>query len=385
MASRLNFRAAASAFALIAAATLSGPASADPEPGEYKIGFVAEETGPVASAGLSFLHGAELAIEHINSEGSAGQGVTLTMDKKDSGSDAARSVQALTQFIADRNVIAVSCCILSPVAGAMEPVATNAKIPLVLYGATRPGLPKLPYVTSIVVLPGPQEVKMTELLAEKLQPKTVTYFVNADNDGFQGRFKAAQEVMEKAGIKTGGVINILSNDTDFTAGATQAIGTNPDLIMVWTTQTPAGGIIAALRNRGYTGPISASDVISPAPMWDRIGEALAGVPFPVSFAAQMAETDEAKAFAEAYQAKYNTVPDNYASQGYTAIRYIAQGLKSLDGKPTREALAEAMAAITEIQPNVYGGLPMRDGQADVEKALIANWTKEGKIAAWEGN
>lgn len=384
MISRLNFKAAASAFAFGLAA-MSAPASADPEPGEYKIGFVAEETGPVASAGLSFLHGAELAIEHVNAEGFAGEGVTLKMDKKDSGSDAARSVQALTQFIADRNIIATACCILSPVAGAMEPVATNAKIPLVLYGATRPGLPKLPYVTSIVVLPGPQEVKMTEMLAEKLQPKTVTYFVNADNDGFQGRFKAAQEVMEKAGIKTGGVVNILSNDTDFTAGATQAIGTNPDLIMVWTTQTPAGGIIAALRNRGYTGPISASDVISPAPMWDRIGEALEGVPFPVSFAAEIAETDEAKAFAEAYQAKYNAVPDNYASQGYTAIRYIAQGLKSLDGKPTREALAQAMAAITEIEPNVYGGLPMLEGQADVQKALIAAWTKEGKIAAWEGN
>ncbi|RIK85650.1 MAG: hypothetical protein DCC69_08710 [Hyphomicrobiales bacterium] len=384
MISRLNFKAAASALAFGIAA-MSGPASADPEPGEYKIGFIAEETGPVASAGLSFLHGAELAIEHVNAEGFAGEGVTLRMEKKDSGSDAARSVQALTQFIADRNVIAAACCILSPVAGAMEPVATNAKIPLVLYGATRPGLPKLPYVTSIVVLPGPQEVKMTQMLAEKLQPKTVTYFVNADNDGFQGRFKAAQEVMEKAGIETGGVVNILSNDTDFTAGATQAIGTNPDLIMVWTTQTPAGGIIAALRNRGYTGPISASDVIAPAPMWDRIGEALVGVPFPVSFAAEIAETDEAKAFAEAYQAKYNAVPDNYASQGYTAIRYIAQGLKSLDGKPTREALAQAMAAITDIEPNVYGGLPMRDGQADVQKALIAAWTKEGKIAAWEGN
>lgn len=382
-----RFRLAASAFALsiAAAVALPGSALADPDPGQYKIGFVAEETGPVASAGLSFLHGAELALEHVNAKGLAGKDVTIVMDKKDSGSDAARSVQALTQFIADRNVLAVACCILSPVAGAMEPVATNAKLPLVLYGATRPGLPKLPYVTSIVVLPGPQEVKMTELLAEKLQPKTVTYFVNADNDGFQGRFKAAQKVMEDKGIKTGGVISILSNDTDFTAGATQAMATNPDLIMVWTTQTPAGGIIAALRNRGYTGPISASDVIAPAPMWDRIGEALVGVPFPVSFAAALADTPEAIAFADAYKAKYNSVPDNYASQGYMAIHYIAQGLKSLTGKPDRESLAQAMAAITQIEPNVYGGLPMKDGQADVQEALIANWTKEGVIGPWEGN
>ena len=45
--------------------------------------------------------------------------------------------------------------------------------------------------------------------------------------------------MEDAGVKTAGVVSILGSDTDFTAPATQAMGTNPDMIMVWTTQTPA--------------------------------------------------------------------------------------------------------------------------------------------------
>lgn len=371
------------ASALVLAFSIPPAAHAEPEAGEYKIGFIAEATGPLAAAGVSYLHGAELAIEQINAEGAAGQGVTLELAEKESGSDAARSVQALTQFAADRKVLAVTCCILSPVAGAVQPVATNAKMPLVIYGATKQGLPKPPYVTSIVVLPGPQEVAMTQKLVETLKPKTVTYFVNADNDGFQGRFKAAQKVMEDAGVATGGVISILSADTDFTAGATQAIATNPDLIMVWTTQTPAGGIIAALRSRGYTGPISASDVISPAPMFKKIGEPLSGVPFPISFATEMSDTDAAKAFSTSFQAKFNENPDTYAAQGYTAMRYIAQGLKSLDGTPTRDALAEAMSAIKEVEPNIYGGLLMVDGQAKVDQSLIANWTKDGKISAWE--
>lgn len=372
--------------ASVLALSLSYPlaASADPDAGEYKIGFIAEATGPLAAAGVSFLHGAELAVEQINAGGSAGQGVTLVLEEKESGSDAARSVQALTQFAADRKVLAVACCILSPVAGAVQPVATNQKVPLVIYGATKPGLPKLPYVSSIVVLPGPQEIAMTQKIVETLKPKTVTYFVNADNDGFQGRFKAAQKVMEDAGVATGGVVSILSADTDFTAGATQAIATNPDLIMVWTTQTPAGGIIAALRSRGYTGNISASDVISPAPMFKKIGEPLAGIPFPISFAADMATGDVAKAFSTAFQTKYNENPDTYAAQGYTAMLYIAQGMKSLSGAPTRDTLAEAMSSITAIEPNIYGGLAMIEGQAKVDQSLIANWTKDGMIAAWEG-
>ena len=160
------------------------------------------------------------------------------------------------------------------------------------------------------------------------------------------------------------------------------MGTNPDLIMVWTTQTPAGGIIAALRNRGYKGPISANDVIAPPPMFKKIGEPLAGVPFPVLFSAELSDTPEAKAFIDAYQKRFNALPDAYAAQGYTMVYYVAQGLKSIDGKPTRESLAEAMAKITEIEHNVYGGLPMKDGQAEFATSLIGAWSKDGKVVRW---
>lgn len=372
---------AISATIAILAATTSGFAA--PAAGEYSIGFVTESTGPLAAAGVSYERGAQYAIDEINKKNWVGEGVTLKLSEKESGSDAARAVQALTQFAADRNVLAVTCCILSPVAGALRPVATNQKIPLVLYGATMPGLPQPPFVTSIVALPGPQEVKMTKLIAEKLKPKSVAYFVNADNEGFQGRFKAAQHVMEEAGVKTAGVVSILSADTDFTAPATQAMGMNPDLIMVWTTQTPAAGIIAALRNRGYEGTVTASDVISPAPVFKKIGEPLAGVPFPIAFAPEISDSPEAKTFIAGYQDKFKELPDTYAAQGYTATYYIAQGLKSLDGKPTRQDLAKALSKITSIEPNIYGGLPMVNGQASVENSMIAAWSKDGKVVTWE--
>lgn len=361
----------------------AGTAGAQPAAGEYVFGFVTETTGPLAAAGVSYHRGAQVAVEEINASKWIGSGVTVKLSEKESGSDAARAVQAMTQFVADRNVLAVTCCILSPVAGAMRPVAANAKIPLVFYGATLPGLPQPPYVSSVVALPGPQEVKMTQLIVDKMKPKSVAYFVNADNEGFQNRFKAAQKVMEGAGVKTAGVVSILSADTDFTAPATQAMGMNPDLIMVWTTQTPAAGIIAALRNRGYAGAITASDVIAPNAVFKKIGEPLAGVPFPIAFAAGVSSSPEAKAFADAFQKKFGELPDTYAAQGYTSVWYMSQGLKSLSGKPNREALATAMAKVGSIEHNVYGGLPMVAGQADVQKALVVNWSKDGKVVAWE--
>lgn len=371
-------------FAALGALALSASvAMAAPKGGEYSIGFVTENTGPAASAGVSYHRGANVALEEINAKSLAGAGVKLKLSDKESGSDAARSVQAVNQFAADRSIVAITCCIFSPVAGAVKPVVASAQLPLVIYGATLPGLPAPPWVYSVVGLPGPQEVKMTKTLLSELKPKNVTYFVNADNEGFKNRFNAAQKVMEEGGVKTAGVISILSSDTDFTAAATQAMGQNPDLIMVWTTQTPAGGIISALRQRGFKGHISASDVISPAPMFKKIGEPLVGVPFPINFAADLATSPQAKGFVDAYQAKHKEFPDTYASQGYTAMYMFAQAIKSIDGDVTREKLSQALSKIKNIEPDVYGGLPVINGQAEVANSLIANWTKDGKIAAWK--
>ena len=62
-------------------------------PGEYQIGFVTENTGPLAAAGVSYYHGAQLAIDEINQSAWIGKGDTLKMVEKESGSDAARAVQ----------------------------------------------------------------------------------------------------------------------------------------------------------------------------------------------------------------------------------------------------------------------------------------------------
>lgn len=362
-----------------------GAAAQSLDAGTYEVGFITEKTGPIASAGISYWNGAVLAMEELNAAGTLGEGVELALVEKESGSDAARAVQAMTQFGADRDIKVVTCCILSPVAGALKPVVQSIKIPLIIYGATRPGLPELPWVSSVVALPGPAEVQMTESFVESIAPKKVTYFVNADNDAFQARFKAAQKVMEDAGVETGEVISILGSDTDFTGPATQAIATEPDLIMVWTTQTPAVGIVTALRQRGFEGKISSSDVLSPVAVFEKAGEAVQGVPFPILFSPSLSQDPRAQAFIEAYQEKYGEQPDTYSAQGYTVMYYLAQALSTLEGDPSREDIANALAAVETIDDNIYGGLPMIDGQATVENSLIVNWDGSGKLVPWKAD
>jgi branched-chain amino acid transport system substrate-binding protein len=368
--------------ALVALAVQAGPAAAQGlAPGEYKIGFITENTGAIASAGQSFWNGAQLAADEVKASKYLG-GASIVLDPKESGSDAARAIQNTNQFIADRSVLAISCCILSPVAGSLKPIVVEAKTPLVIYGATAAGLPQPPWVYSMTILPGPKDTATAVKVVDAVKPKTAAYILAADNDAFKGRMNATRLALEAKGVTTAGVVNVLTRDTDFTAAATQAMGLKPDMILVYATQGAAAGAITALHDRGYAKTIVGNDVLSPAPMFKKMGDTVVGVPFPVGFSDTIADSPEAKAFIAAYRAKFNAAPDIYSAQGYEVVWFIAQGLKSIPGQPSRESLASALSKVSKVDHQVYGGEIMKDGQAETIGTLVVAWSPDGKIVLW---
>lgn len=367
---------------LIALAMHAGPAAAQGlAPGEYKVGFITENTGVLASAGQSFWNGAQLAAEEVKSKKYLGD-ASIALEPKESGSDAARSIQVMNQFIADRSIIATTCCIFSAVANSVKPIVLGAKIPLVIYGATAPGLPQPPWIYSLAILPGPKDTATAVKVAEALKPKTAAYILAADNEAFKDRMTATQKVLEKMGVSTAGVVSVLNKDTDFTGAATQAMGLKPDIILVYAPQQPAAGAIMALRDRGYKQTIVGNDALAPAPIFQKMGPTVVGVPFPVSFSMSINDSPEAKAFVTTFQAKFKSQPDIYSAQGYEVVWFIAQGLKSISGTPTRESLATALSKIAKIDHQVYGGEQMKDGQAETVGTLVVSWSSDGKLVPW---
>jgi branched-chain amino acid transport system substrate-binding protein len=288
----------------------------------------------------------------------------------------------MNQFVADNSIVATTCCILSGVAGSLKPIVVGAKMPLVIYGATAAGLPQPPWIYSMTILPGPKDTATAIKVADAVKPKTAAYILAADNDAFKGRMAATQKALEGKGVATAGVISVLTKDTDFTAAATQAMGLKPDVILIYATQQAAAGSIASLRDRGYKQTIVGNDVLSPATIFQKMGSTVVGVPFPVSFSATMAESPEAKAFVSGYESKFKSQPDIYSAQGYQVVWFIAQGLKSINGTPTRESLAAALAKVTKVDHQVYGGEEMKDGQAETSGTLVVNWTADGKVVPW---
>jgi len=65
---------------LIALALQAGPAGAQGlAPGEYKVGFITENTGAIASAGQSYWNGAQLAADEVKAQKFLG-GASIVLD-----------------------------------------------------------------------------------------------------------------------------------------------------------------------------------------------------------------------------------------------------------------------------------------------------------------
>lgn len=64
------------------------------------------------------------------------------------------------------------------------------------------------------------------------------------------------------------------------------------------------------------------------------------------------------------------------------VWFVAQGLKSISGKPTRESLGEALSKVTKIDHQIYGGELVNGGQAETTGTLIASWSKDGMLVPW---
>ena len=107
--------------------------------GEYKVGFITENTGAIASAGQSFWNGAQLAAEEVKAKKYLG-GASIALEPKESGSDAARAIQAMQPV--HRRPLRHRDELLHPLAGrrfAEADRGRGAKMPLVIFGATAAG------------------------------------------------------------------------------------------------------------------------------------------------------------------------------------------------------------------------------------------------------
>ena len=333
-----------------------------------KLGAILSITGPGSVYGPSSREGMELAVEQINKSGGV-NGARINLTVRDDASMQSQSAQVAQAMIQTDQDLALLGPTLSNSAVAVHPLAENQHIPILAVSTT--GINIVPncnfpstlgcrYVfrdslgeeTAI-----PDNVKS---YAADAKPTTGVLLVARDDKFSIDGGKIVEATVGKYGITLKKTIGFNKTEPDLSSYVTQAVQLNPDVIFI----TSLGGIPAEImheaRKQGWQGQFLGGNSFNTATVSKDAGADGAGARSASAW--YLGNTFPSNTdFVTAYKAKYANLdgtprnPDQFAAQGFTAIKILADAarranLTFTDLTGDRDRLRTAMETVNIQSP-----------------------------------
>ncbi|MCL4466940.1 MAG: ABC transporter substrate-binding protein [Chloroflexi bacterium] len=350
--------------------------------GPIKIGAIYNLTGAQASLDAPSANGAKLAVKEINAAGGVlGRQVELVL--YDGKTDAATIGNAATQEIETDKVVAMMGFSDTDMVMAAAPIAAKAGIVFVTSGATSPKLPsQVPDILFLAAFgDNVQAAAGAEYAYNTLKAKTTYLLIDKGMEYtlllgkyFKERFTelGGQVVLEDT-YQTG--------DKDFSAQITKvkALGTMPDMLYIASGPDDVGTIVKQFRDAGIGKAIFGGDGYDTPLLVQIAGKGADNTYFTThSLMDASLGTDAVKKLIAAYQAEYNTPPENaFAGLGYDTVKLIVDAIKragSVDPKAIRDALQA-----TKDLPSVTGTITFQPGSRIPQKGVTIILVKDEKF------
>ncbi len=380
---RWSFRLAAVVVPLALAACKGGGSSGDAAAGSSaqakapaKLGAALSMTGAAATYGQSQKNGLEAATEEVNASGSL-QGIKLELLVEDDATSKEQGINVFQRFINTDKVSVIIGPTLSTTATAADPLAQQAKVPVLAISNTSPtGITDIgDYIwrdslTEAQVVPG--AVKKAKA---KLGFKTAAVLYGND-DVFT---KAGYDVMKKAlADETVTVVDtqtFAKPDRDFSAQLTAIKGKKPDILVVSALADNAAAIVAQARQLGYAGPILGGNGFNSPAFIKNAGPAAEGVLVGTSW--NSASTAPANQRFKELMQKRGTNPDQFSAQAYSGVLIIAEAVRKAGYKTGRDDIKNGFAQVKDLDTPLgkFSFTPSRDAQHEPAVQQV----KDGKF------
>lgn len=310
----------------------------------FVIGGLGPLTGEAASYGVSVKQGAEIAIEEINAAGGVQVGDVTYELKMNFIDDEASEDTAITAYnsLMDAGINVLMGNVTSGACLAIIDQTNQDGILQITPSGSALGCTEYDNAFRLCFTDPLQGETMAKYIVEELGLKNVALIYNNSDEYSTGMKDAFVETMESLGG------NIVANeafnkgDVDFTTQLTTIKGTDAEIIFCPIYYGDAAYITQQAKDLGMSLPFVGGDG------WDGILEQVTDVTTVegATFLSPFLATDpEVATFVEAYKAKFNSTPDQFAADGYDTVYVIAAAMKQA-GSIENEAL---IAAMTEIQ------------------------------------
>jgi branched-chain amino acid transport system substrate-binding protein len=279
---------------------------------DINIGVSLSLTGPGSGLGIPMANQFKLFPKEI-----AGEKVNLII--LDDASDPGKGVSNARRFVTEDKVDLIIGSCLTPVAGAMTPVATEFKTVQLAaspVGGDSPWLFRLPQGNEVMA-----HAMMEHMKKQKI--KTIGFLGYTDAYG-ELWLKALAPLAEKNGMKIVATERFARTDTSVTPQALKLTSANPDAILVVASGSGAAMPQMALVERGYKGKIYQTHAAATQDLMRIGGKAVEGtyvVSGPAMVGAQLPDNHPSKKLAMDFFTKYEKAfgpPNQFAGHSYDA-------------------------------------------------------------------
>jgi len=343
--SRRNFLLGSAAAAV--SAWLPRPAlAADP----LKIGLIIPLTGPFASTGRQLEAAVRLYMQK-NGDTVAGQKLELIV-KDDTGLAPETTKRIAQELVAREHVNFLAGFGLTPLALATAPIATEAKMPMIVMAAATSVIPQR---SPFIVRSGftlPQVTAPIADWAAKSKIKRVVSLVSDYGPGLDAE-KTFVKRFTEAGGTVGDSLRAPLRNPDYAPFLQRAKDGKPDALFVFVPSGEGTAVLKQFADRGLreagialicTGDVLDDDIL------EAIGRPALGVISSHHYSAAH-PSPENKAYVDAFMKANNGMRPNFHSVGgYDGMHLIYEALKKTGGSTDGEKLVNAMKGLAWVSP-----------------------------------
>lgn len=312
--------------------------SANPQ-AAIPIGVAVAQTSNVALLGQEQVAGAKLAEQYFNQQGGV-NGTPVRLILQDTTGDEAGTINAFQTLINKNNVVGIVGPTLSQQAFGADPIAEQAKVPVLGPSNTAKGIPQIgEYIARVsapVAVVAPNAVKAALQLNPQIKKVAVFY---AQNDAFsKSETETFQQTVKDQGLDLVTVQKFQTTDTDFQSQATNAINLKPDLVIISGLAADGGNLVKQLRELGYKGSIIGGNGLNTSNMFPVCRALCDGVLIAQAYSPELSNPVNT-AFRNAYREQYKKEPPQFSAQTFAAVQVYVEALQALDRKTKLSTLS----------------------------------------------
>ena len=318
---------------------------------DLKIGIVMPMSGPFAAHGKQIKHGIDLYMAQ-HGDTVAGRKVRILI-KDDTGISPAVAKRQAQELIIKDKVDILAGFTLTPNAFSVAPLATEAKLPMVVLNAA----------TSAITEKSPNIVRVSMTLPQDTAPMAEWAYKNgvrkvytlvADYGPGHDAEKQFQKTFTSLGGQIVGEVRTPVNTPDYSPFLQRIKDAKPDAVFLFVPNGEQGVALAkGFKERGLdqagikelaTGDVTDEDVIN------AMGDAALGMITSFHYSAAH-DSPENKAFVAAYHKAYpNDRPNFVAVAGYDGMHMIYQALEQTKGDAGVDAFMKAVKGMKWMSP-----------------------------------